>query len=193
MAAAVDIGAVETPDLTGSTINENHRLRYMKFTYRLITTHDQDFLWEMLYQAIYVPDGSPPPPRDTIFRPDLARYVQGWGQPDDVGILAMAEQKRAGAAWTRLLSGDNRGYGYVDDSIPELSIAILPEYRGMGIGAALLERLLAAARDRYPGVSLSVTPTNPARRLYERAGFVPGPSPGDSLTMLLKFVKGDEA
>jgi ribosomal protein S18 acetylase RimI-like enzyme len=164
----------------------------MKFTYRRSTSHDQDFLWEMLYHAIFVPDGSPPPSRDTIFRPDLARYVQGWGQPHDFGILALiAGQKRIGAAWTRLLTGDNRGYGYVDASIPELSIAILPDYRGMGVGEALLERLLSAARERYPGVSLSVTPTNPARRLYERAGFVPIASPGDSLTMLLKFVKED--
>jgi ribosomal protein S18 acetylase RimI-like enzyme len=76
-----------------------------------------------------------------------------------------------GAAWLRLLTGDGRGYGHVDDSIPELSIAILPEYRGQGAGSALLDRLLSLARRRFPGVSLSVSPGNPARHLYERAGF----------------------
>jgi ribosomal protein S18 acetylase RimI-like enzyme len=35
----------------------------------------------------------------------------------------------------------------------------------------MLDRLLSLARRRFPGVSLSVSPGNPARHLYERAGF----------------------
>jgi GNAT superfamily N-acetyltransferase len=160
----------------------------MKLNYRRATPHDQAFLWEMLYHAIYVPAGSPLPPRDTIYRPELARYVEQWGKPHDLGIIALVHVNiPIGAAWLRLLTGTHRGYGYIDDKTPELSIAVLPDYRGQGTGAALLERLFAAARKRYPGISLSVSSTNPARRLYERAGFVPIAFAGDSITMLKTF------
>ena len=54
-----------------------------------------------------------------------------------------------------------------------VDIALLPEYRGGGIGTSLLEGLLASAdRDGLP-VTLHVEPGNRARRLYERFGFEP--------------------
>lgn len=52
------------------------------------------------------------------------------------------------------------------------SIAIAPSEQGRGVGAALIRDLLAtAARDGLP-VRLQVLKVNPARRLYERLGFV---------------------
>ena len=54
-----------------------------------------------------------------------------------------------------------------------VDIALLPPWRGQGIGTALLQALLAeAAREAAAAVQLSVDPRNPARRLYERLGFV---------------------
>ena len=50
-------------------------------------------------------------------------------------------------------------------------MAVLPEYRGQGIGTKLLMRLLAAAKGQYADVSLSVGSGNPAAHLYERLGF----------------------
>jgi predicted acetyltransferase len=44
--------------------------------------------------------------------------------------------------------------------------------RGQGLGERLLRALFDAARPLYPALSLSVRQENPARRLYERAGFV---------------------
>jgi ribosomal protein S18 acetylase RimI-like enzyme len=72
----------------------------------------------------------------------------------------------------RLLSGAEKNYPAVADDVPELAIAVLPQYIGQGIGALLLARLLDDARALYPAVVLSVRATNPARRLYERLGFV---------------------
>jgi len=49
---------------------------------------------------------------------------------------------------------------------------VLQTRRNLGIGAALLAEAEREARSRgYPLLSLTTTTTNPARRLYERAGF----------------------
>jgi hypothetical protein len=87
------------------------------YTIRPITPADEPFLWEALYHAIYVAPGDAPPERDIVNRPALARYVRGWGDVNDLGFIAVAEenQQPVGAAWIRLLTGDNRGYGYTGD------------------------------------------------------------------------------
>jgi len=160
----------------------------MSIQYRLATNQDQEFLWEMLYQAVYVSPGDPAPSRDIIHLPELAKYVQSWGQPNDLGIIAEDEHGLPlGAAWIRLFTGEQRGYGYVADDYPELSVAMLPGQRGKGIGEQLIRQLLAQAQSRWAGVSLSVQEQNPAARLYRRLGFAETSRQGDSLTLLLKF------
>jgi ribosomal protein S18 acetylase RimI-like enzyme len=143
----------------------------MTAEFRVLTAADEPFLWEMLYQALYVPPGQPPFPREILQQPEIACYVHGWGQPHDRGFAALVEGEPVGAAWLRLLTVERPGYGYVDDDTPELSIAVLPEFRGMGIGSQLLTHLLEQAQALYPAVCLSVSPGNPALRLYQRIGF----------------------
>ena len=53
-----------------------------------------------------------------------------------------------------------------------LDIALLPQYRAQGIGGSCLKSVLAEAQAGGGGVGLSVETHNPARRLYERLGFV---------------------
>lgn len=54
-----------------------------------------------------------------------------------------------------------------------VDIALLPPWRGQGIGTLLLQALLAdAAQAGAAAVQLSVDLRNPARRLYQRLGFV---------------------
>jgi GNAT superfamily N-acetyltransferase len=156
------------------------------FTIRPIDSGDEPFLWEMLYEAIYVPEGEPRPGRELLGLPEIAHYASGWGQPGDYGLVAVdaASGRPVGAAWLRLLAGEIAGFGYVDDETPELSIALVPEYRGRGIGATLMKELLAYADARYTAVSLSVDPRYPAMRLYERLGFAPVGVNGGSVTMV---------
>ena len=160
---------------------------------RPLTREDQPFLWRMLYQALYVPQGADPPPPETLQRPELRRYVQEWGQPEDMGFVATDEvlKRSVGAAWIRLLAGENRGYGHIDDSTPELSIAVLPAHRGRGVGTLLLTHLMIAAGLKHRSVSLSVQADNPARHLYDRLGFAPISVSGGSLTMVKVFPAGD--
>jgi GNAT superfamily N-acetyltransferase len=149
---------------------------------------DEPFLWEMLYLALHVPEGRPPFAREIVHEPDLACYVQGWGRPGDWGLLACDGERRAGAVWMRQWAGEEKGYGFVAPSIPELSIAVLPEYRNLGLGRRMIAAVIATARDRHPGLSLSVVESSPARRLYERIGFRPlDHKVGESLVMLLDW------
>lgn len=157
-------------------------------TFRPLTKSDEPFLWEMLYQAIYVPEGNKRPPRSIIHERELAKYVQGWGGPGDTGLVATNETGQPiGAAWLRLFTDDNKGYGYTDNKTPELSIAVLPAYRGKGIGTSLLRRLLIKAQSHFASISLSVSPDNPALRLYRRLGFEVVGENGGSLTMKITF------
>jgi ribosomal protein S18 acetylase RimI-like enzyme len=139
---------------------------------RPLEPSDEPFLTEMLYQALFVPPGVTPFPREVIYQPELAKYVRDW-QAEDIGFVAILESNKIsiGAVWIRVFNINNPGYGYINDEIPELSIAVLPEYRDRGIGTKLILHLLEKVKDLYPAISLSVSSENPALRLYQRLGF----------------------
>jgi len=143
----------------------------------------------MLYQALYVPEGQPPFPRDILREPDIACYVQGWGRFDDWGLLACDGETPVGAIWLRQWTGAEKGYGYISPAIPELSIAILPEYRNLGLGSRMIKTVISMVQGCYPGLSLSVVASSPARRLYERLGFQKVGQVGESPVMLLEWKK----
>jgi GNAT superfamily N-acetyltransferase len=142
-------------------------------TLRPLQRTDTPLLPGALYHALYTSPDEVPLSREVIILPDLARYIDGWGQRfGDVGTLALKDQDYfLGAAWLRLFTHAAPGYGYIDDLTPELSISVMPEWRGCGIGTQLILATLEQARSQFPAVSLSVTPGNPAVRLYERLGF----------------------
>lgn len=54
-----------------------------------------------------------------------------------------------------------------------MDIALAPPFRGRGIGTALLRDLMEEAGASGRALSIHVEVNNPARRLYERLGFVP--------------------
>jgi ribosomal protein S18 acetylase RimI-like enzyme len=102
----------------------------------------------------------------------VSRYVEGWGRPGDRSLVLVEGFQPVGAAWYRLFTSDEPGYGFVDEQTPELTIAIVPSRRGRGLGDGLLTRLVEQARrDGFAALSLSVEPDNPALALYERHGF----------------------
>ncbi len=105
--------------------------------------------------------------------PELARYVEKWGGAGDLGVIGCEEGgTMLGAAWIRLFDARNAAYGYVDDRTPELAVGVVPRARGTGLGTMMLNRLLDSAAADHDAVCLSVRENNPARRLYERLGFV---------------------
>ncbi len=143
-------------------------------TLRAATAEDLPFLWDVLYEAIFVPPGQTPPPVSVLRDPRVSHYLAGFpAHPGDRGLVAETPTGPVGAAWHRRLPASNPGYGFVGPEVPEVTIALMPSYRGQGIGTRLLRQLLADAEAAgHPGLSLSVHAKNPARRLYQRLGFV---------------------
>lgn len=64
-----------------------------------------------------------------------------------------------------------------------VDIALMPEWQGKGIGARLIDQVLADARAAGRPVHLHVRPHNPARRLYLRKGFVETAFDGSDVAM----------
>ena len=57
------------------------------------------------------------------------------------------------------------------EQIRIVDIALLPEYRGAGVGTALLRDLISESEASTKPLSIHVERFNPALRLYERLGF----------------------
>lgn len=138
------------------------------------TAADQEALWLALFYAAHVDDDPGQSVEDARRNAALARYVADWGRPGDLALLAHAPDGAfAGAVWLRLHTLAERAIAeFVDEYTPELGLAVLPGGRGQGVGSRLLERAIACAQGRYRAIVLSVRDDNPARRLYERFGFV---------------------
>jgi len=138
---------------------------------------DVPFLRDMLHHAYFWredPEASEP----------VARYVANWGRRGDAAVVAVVDNRRVGAAWYRLFNGNEPGFAFLDESTPEVSIAVVPAMRGRGIGSELLEALLARAqRDGFGALSLSVERDNPSVKLYERHGFARVREDGDTVVM----------
>lgn len=160
---------------------------------------DADLLLELLLEA-YNWTGEIRVTREAMLAdPHARRYLDGWMRPGDFGVVAVDEAAGdpaapLGAVWARALTGDEPGYGYVADDVPELGMAVVPGRRGAGVGAALLAAFLDRARAAgVRVVSLSVEDGNVrARSLYERHGFAVVGRTGGSDTMLLVLGDGAE-
>lgn len=155
---------------------------------RIVEAVDDDraFLFEMFLTAAFWSGPAPEPTcADVVQDPALGQYVRGWGRPADAALIARVTVP-VGAAWYRLFTPDDPGYGFVDDATPELGVAVTQAHRGQGVGAALLRALTDhAGRAGFRALSLSVSTDNPARRLYEALGFERLHDVGRSTTMRL--------
>jgi GNAT superfamily N-acetyltransferase len=151
-------------------------------TIRELGSDDLPFLREMLYAALaWQPDRDLPPFEAVIDHPLLAIFHAGWGREGDAGLVAAEEGRPVGAVWWRFFTAAEHGEGFVDESTPELAIAVVDGQRGRGVGRALMLAMHYLGRSRgIRRVSLSVDAENPAKRLYATLGYVDY-EPGDDL------------
>ena len=119
------------------------------------------------------PDREGYPIEPILAHPNIVVFREGWGRPGDFGVLASIDGTLVGVAFARTFTAERHSSGFLDESTPEIAIAVDRAHRGRGIGRQLLDALAQVARDHgFTSLSLAVDDGNPAERLYERAGYV---------------------
>lgn len=141
----------------------------MNYTIREIEKQEYPLLDNFLYEAIFIPEGIAPPPKSIITSPELQVYVAHFGElEDDRGLVAEVDGEIIGAVWARIMND----YGHIDDETPSLAISLYKEYRGLGIGTAMMKEILVLLKKHgYKCVSLSVQKSNYAAKMYSKIGF----------------------
>ena len=141
----------------------------MDYKIRPIHTDEIYLLNDFIYEAIFQRDENNLLPRDVIFKPDIWIYVEDFGKkPDDLCLVAECDGKICGAVWTRIINA----FGHVDNDTPEFAISLYKEYRGHGIGTAMMREILILLKEKgYKQTSLAVQKDNYAVRMYKEVGF----------------------
>ncbi len=158
-------------------------------TLRLADAGDFAALEGMLLEAVNWSPDREPLTLDQLRENDmLVRYVEGWPREGDAGVIADEGDGVVGAAWFRLFPRDRPGFGFIDESTPEVSAAVTSVWRGRGVGSQLLVALIEIGRERdIEALSLSVESRNRAVRLYRHLGFVVTFEKSSSYSMRLKL------
>ena len=141
----------------------------MEIVIREMKPQEYPLLDEFLYQAIFIPEGAEPPPREIIKQPKLQVYVQNFGQQQgDDCLCAELGGEIVGAVWVRIMND----YGHIDDETPSFAISLLPQFRGQGTGTRLMRAMLERLSQKgVKQASLAVQKDNYAVNMYRRCGF----------------------
>lgn len=141
----------------------------MNYSIRELRQDEKSVLDTFLYEAIFIPEGVPAPPRDIVDQPELQVYVKDFGEHQgDMCLVAEVNSEIVGAVWVRIMND----YGHIDDETPSFAISLLKEYRNDGIGTELMRQMLAKLKIQgYKQASLAVQKKNYAVRMYQKTGF----------------------
>jgi ribosomal protein S18 acetylase RimI-like enzyme len=140
--------------------------------HRLFREDDFPLLENLLYEAIFQPEGAEPLPRDIIKKPEIDSAIRDFGKKQgDFCIFAELNGKTVGSAWMRISDDETKSFGHIDSETPELVIAVFKEYRNLGIGRRLMHHLIDSAFKEYKQISLSVDKRNYAVKMYKELGF----------------------
>jgi ribosomal protein S18 acetylase RimI-like enzyme len=107
----------------------------------------------------------------------MREYAEQTYGPWDESVARRIFAERFRPVSTRIVVIDGRDVGMLEvlpteTGLQLANIRIAPEHQGRGIGTRLITGVLRDAHARGLSVTLRVLKVNPARRLYERLGFV---------------------
>lgn len=130
----------------------------MAYTLRPATKRDFDFLYHLIEVC-------------------MKEYVEAtWGWDDDFQQDYFARNFDITGCQIVMVDGRKAGQITTIDQGQNIFLAaiyLLPEFQGQGIGTSLMKALFQTAEQLDCTISLRVLTANlPARRLYERLGFV---------------------
>lgn len=142
-----------------------------KISYRKAIADDIPFMTLMLLESCNA-SGVFIAPNMLHEFPETEMYIKGWLPETELGIIAESESgEPVGATWIRNLSGTGHS---VNEPLPEMTIAVVAQYREMGIASELMNKLYElCAKNSIPKLSLGVQRDNiPAIKLYEKQGWI---------------------
>nr|MBQ6243003.1 GNAT family N-acetyltransferase [Lachnospiraceae bacterium] len=156
-----------------------------QYVIRTLRSSETKLLKDFLYEAIYIPEGTAPPSREILEKPELRVYTDDFGTRNgDNCLVADFGGKVVGAVWSRIMND----YGHIDDDTPSLAISIYKEYRKQGVGSQLLVKMLDLLKWKgYERVSLSVQKANPAVKMYRDFGFKTVAEKAEEYIMSMEF------
>ena len=151
--------------------------------------NDGEYLKDLMYESVHITKNKPKKEK-LLSDPMLKKYYENWGKQGDTFLGIFEEDGTfVGGAYYRLFENEDKGYGFVNNATPEITIALFENYRGKGYGQKLLSKLIDKAKEQgFKQISLSVDSQHyPAIKLYEKNGFVFYKKDGTSQTMICKF------
>jgi ribosomal protein S18 acetylase RimI-like enzyme len=126
----------------------------MNISFRKIKPEDLGFLWRLHNAAL----------KDYI--------LQTWGWDEEWQRETFTKNFNPSDGEIIIFEGKDIGYFWVIEKESEIllaSIRLLPEFQNKGIGSQLIKNLVGKSSK---AVVLKVLKVNPARKLYEKFGFV---------------------
>ena len=140
----------------------------MNYNIRKVKDYEYALLNHFLYEAIFISEGVQAPPESIINLPELQVYVLDFGKKKMILFCGRGYEKVIGAVWVRVMDD----YGHTEEGVPSFAISLYKEYRGNGIGTALMKKMLYELQQRgYEKTSLSVQKANYAVKMYKSVGF----------------------
>lgn len=132
-------------------------------------------LWKALhhYHAKVTPQlGETRSPEESWSR-RKADYKTWFTEPDTFVLLAEFEKRPVGYVFVRIQESNSTTWESEDRIAKVETLSILPDFRGMGIGAKLMDQVYVHLKSKsISNVSLTVVATNPkAIEFYLREGF----------------------
>lgn len=92
-----------------------------QYIIRNIRKSEIGLLKDFLYEAVFVPGGVEPPPRDIVEHPELRVYTDDFGtRKGDNCLVAELGGRVVGSVWTRIMDD----YGHVDDETPSCAVSL---------------------------------------------------------------------
>lgn len=140
---------------------------------RELKKEEYNFLEEMLFMAVYVHEDEEPYPKSVIYIPEVYKYINNFGERKyDIAFVAVDEKKLIGCIWGRVFDENEKGYAYIDNQTPEISLAVLSQYRNKGLGEKLIDTIANYYnKEGFKRISLSTDKRNRSKNLYYRKGF----------------------
>ena len=141
-----------------------------KIIIRELLPSEYPLIKDFTFISMFAPPDQEPYGIEFLDHPVVIPYHVNFGNNDgDYAVAAEIDGKIAGISWSRIFPLHD--YGIND--LPVLCMAVLPEYRRMGLGRRTLTKLHEIlAKNGYKKIALTVHKENHAQYLYKDMGYI---------------------